>query len=116
MATNPLFFVTPAAAARIKKALSEIQNQKKTGLRVDVLPGGCSGFQYEFKLVDGPDADDQIVEKDGAKVFIDETSMQFLQGAELDFEDKLMGAHFLIKNPNASSACGCGNSFTPAQP
>jgi iron-sulfur cluster insertion protein len=81
-------------------------------LRVAVEGGGCSGFQYEIKLDPSPAADDLVLEKDGQRVLIDPVSLPFLAGAEIDFSDELIGAKFVIHNPNATSSCGCGTSFS----
>lgn len=81
-------------------------------LRVSVEGGGCSGFQYKFNLVSKPDADDLVLEKDGATVLIDPVSLGYMDGAEIDFVDDLIGAAFKIKNPIATASCGCGTSFT----
>ncbi len=76
-----------------------------------MLAGGCSGFQYRFELDRQPQPDDMLIERDGARVLIDPASLDLLAGAELDYTDELMGSHFAVRNPNASSACGCGTSF-----
>ena len=76
-----------------------------------VLAGGCSGFQYSFALDPAPTPDDTVVAHGPARVLIDPASLDLLAGAELDFTDELMGSHFAVRNPNASSACGCGTSF-----
>ena len=81
-------------------------------LRVSVEGGGCSGFQYKFNLVSEPSSDDLVLEKAGATVLIDPVSLQYMEGAEIDFVDDLMGAAFKIKNPVATASCGCGTSFT----
>jgi iron-sulfur cluster assembly accessory protein len=81
-------------------------------LRVAVTGGGCSGFQYNFTLDDARMDDDLVLERDGATVLIDSVSLDFLKGAELDFTDDLIGAAFKINNPNATSSCGCGTSFS----
>lgn len=81
-------------------------------LRVSVEGGGCSGFQYKFDLVAKPDTDDLVLEKSGATVLIDPVSLGYMDGAEIDFVDDLMGASFKIKNPVATASCGCGTSFT----
>ena len=81
------------------------------GLRVQVVPGGCSGFEYSLALAAAEDGD-EIVEDDGARIFIDRLSIPYLIGAEFDYEDSFQGAGFIIKNPNADSSCGCGKSFT----
>jgi len=81
-------------------------------LRVAVDGGGCSGFQYRFELVDGPEADDLVVRRDGQAVVIDPVSVPFLKDSEIAFVDELAGAQFVIRNPNAASSCGCGVSFS----
>lgn len=81
-------------------------------LRVSVEGGGCSGFQYKFDLIANPEADDFVIEKAGAKVAIDPMSLQYMEGAEIDFVDDLLGAAFKINNPVATASCGCGTSFT----
>ncbi len=81
-------------------------------LRITVEGGGCSGFQYKFDLVGATDAGDLVLERAGAKVLIDPVSLQYMEGAEIDFVDDLIGASFKIKNPNATAACGCGTSFS----
>lgn len=80
-------------------------------LRVAVEGGGCSGFQYEIKL-DAPAEDDLVLEGEGEKVVVDAVSLPFLSGATIDFSEELIGARFTIENPNASSSCGCGTSFS----
>jgi iron-sulfur cluster assembly accessory protein len=80
-------------------------------LRVAVEGGGCSGFQYDIRL-DDPAADDLVIEKDGQKVLVDSVSLPFLANAEIDFTEELIGARFVVKNPNATSSCGCGTSFS----
>ncbi len=101
--------VTDRAFAR----LAEIAAQTGTAraLRVAVEGGGCSGFQYDIRL-DDPAGDDLVLEKDGQKVLVDAVSLPFLQNAVIDFLEELIGARFVIENPNASSACGCGTSFS----
>jgi iron-sulfur cluster insertion protein len=81
-------------------------------LRVAVEGGGCSGFQYDIKLEDGAEADDLVLEKGGVRVLIDRVSLPFLSDAEIDFTDELIGARFVVNNPNATSSCGCGTSFS----
>ncbi|NNE58341.1 MAG: iron-sulfur cluster insertion protein ErpA [Hellea sp.] len=81
-------------------------------LRVSVEGGGCSGFQYKFDFADAPEADDLVLEKDGAKVLIDEISQGFLEGSEIDYARELIGSAFKIHNPQAVAACGCGTSFS----
>ena len=102
--------LTSNAARRIKEIL-EAEPSKRV-LRVAVNGGGCSGFQYEFALASGRNEDDVIVERDGATVVIDQTSLLYLGGSEIDFVDDLIGQSFKVKNPNATASCGCGTSFT----
>lgn len=100
--------VTPRAFARLAEIGAGDQGQ---ALRVAVEGGGCSGFQYEIRL-DQPAADDMILESEGQKVVVDSVSLPFLSGATIDFSEELIGARFVIDNPNASSSCGCGTSFS----
>ena len=104
------FSVSSRAASRINEIVSGLAAGPDT-LRVAVLAGGCSGFQYKFEL-DAAADDDVLIECHGARVVVDPVSLDLLAGAELDFVDKLMGAHFAVRNPNATSACGCGTSFS----
>ena len=103
--------LTSAAAARVA-SLADKEGNPKLMLRVGVLGGGCSGFQYEISFAEQINSDDQIFETDGVKMVIDETSLPFLNGAKVDFVQELIGASFRIDNPNASSSCGCGSSFS----
>jgi iron-sulfur cluster insertion protein len=80
--------------------------------RIAVNGGGCSGYQYDFSFDDARTDDDVLIELDGARVLIDQVSLEFLGGSEVDFVEGLMGSHFEIKNPNAKSSCGCGTSFS----
>ncbi|MGE4482198.1 HesB/IscA family protein [Acidocella sp.] len=104
------FSISSSAAARVAEILASEPSAK--ALRVEVLAGGCSGLQYKFDLTSSKTADDLVLERDGAVVYVDPVSLDFLGGAELDFKDSLMGAHFLVQNPNATSSCGCGTSFS----
>jgi iron-sulfur cluster assembly accessory protein len=99
---------------RAAKRIAEILSAEPAGtsLRVSVLGGGCSGFQYSFDLVQARESDDLVVKRGGATVLIDSTSLDFLKGAEIDFADEMIGASFKIHNPNAKSSCGCGTSFS----
>ena len=101
--------VTDRAFARLSE-ICTLSGQTKA-LRVAVEGGGCSGFQYEITL-DDPKTDDLILEKNGQKVLIDTVSLPFLENAVIDFSQELIGARFVIENPNASSSCGCGVSFS----
>ncbi len=101
--------VTDRAFAQIN-AINSTSPEVKC-LRVAVEGGGCSGFQYDIKL-DDPADDDLVLEKDGVKVLIDPISLPFLTDAVIDYSQELIGARFIIENPNASSSCGCGTSFS----
>jgi iron-sulfur cluster assembly accessory protein len=105
------FAVTNRAAARIAEIIAGA-NAGDSALRVAVLAGGCSGFQYRFELDQETLPDDLVIEQGPAKVVVDPASLDLLAGSELDFVDELMGAHFAVRNPNATSACGCGTSFS----
>jgi iron-sulfur cluster assembly accessory protein len=102
--------VTERAARRILEITSG--DPSKPILRVAVEGGGCSGFQYKFDLVGETEPDDIVIARDGARVAIDTTSLEYLQGSEIDFVDDLIGAAFRITNPNATASCGCGTSFS----
>ena len=104
------FALTERAAARIAEIAAAAGSD--AALRVAVLAGGCSGFQYRFELDEAAQADDVVIERGGAKVLVDPASLDLLAGAELDYTDELMGSHFSVRNPNAKSACGCGTSFS----
>ena len=104
--------VTPAAATKITELLVE-ENKMNAGLRVFVQGGGCSGFQYGLMIEEnGQGAGDQVYESHGVKLFVDPISVRYLSGAEVDFVDTITGGGFTIKNPNATSTCGCGSSFS----
>jgi iron-sulfur cluster assembly accessory protein len=102
--------VTERAALRVAEIVANEAATKM--LRVSVEGGGCSGFQYKFELIATPDTDDLVIVRAGASVVIDQISVGYLVGAEIDFVDDLMGQSFKIKNPNATSSCGCGTSFS----
>lgn len=103
--------VTDSAAKRIL-ALRQKENNEKLMLRITVLGGGCSGFQYELSFDDAVNAGDVTFEKNGAAVVTDEVSLPFLENAEIDFTQSMMKSTFKIVNPNAAASCGCGNSFS----
>ena len=105
--------LTDRAARKIGRILAK--EPQGTALRIAIAGGGCSGFQYEYKLVKGqPGDDDVVLSKDAATVLIDSLSLQFMGGAEIDYVDDLIGQSFQIKNPNAVASCGCGTSFAVA--
>jgi iron-sulfur cluster insertion protein len=103
--------VTDSAARRIKELTAQEGNAALM-MRVTVNGGGCSGFTYNFDLDDKTDEDDRVFENAGAKVVVDDTSLDFLKGAELNYIEDLMGSYFAFQNPNAASTCGCGTSFS----
>ena len=107
---NPTITLSPAAAKRIQ-ALAHAEGRPLM-LRVAVEGGGCSGFQYQFDLVEAAKDDDLKIERDGAAALVDVVSLALLNGSEIDFIDELAGAEFKIRNPNAKSSCGCGVSFS----
>ena len=106
----PLVF-TDSAANKVKELVDE-EGNPDLKLRVFVQGGGCSGFQYGFTFDEIQNDDDTVMSKNGVSLLIDAMSYQYLLGAEIDYEDKLEGARFVIRNPNASTTCGCGSSFS----
>ena len=108
--SEPSITLSARAAHRIAELLSS--EARATLFRVSVEGGGCSGFQYRFDVTRETAPDDMLIERDGARVLIDPVSWGFLQGAEIDFVDELIGAQFKINNPNVTAACGCGTSFS----
>ena len=102
--------VSDSCAARLS-AISAAEGAAKN-LRVAVLGGGCSGFQYEFSLVDDVADDDLVIEAGDAAVLIDPVSLPYLSGSVIDFKNELIGARFAVENPNATASCGCGTSFS----
>ncbi|MFW7266876.1 HesB/IscA family protein [Gluconacetobacter sp. Hr-1-5] len=108
------FRVSPEAATRLQDIIAAQPgvDAASTALRVSVLAGGCNGFQYSFALDGEARPDDIVVPAGNARVRVDPASMDLLSGAELHFNDSLMGAHFTVRNPNATSSCGCGTSFS----
>jgi len=107
---TPDVTLTASAAKRINAILAK--QDGAAFLRVSVEGGGCSGFSYKFDFAQEAAAGDAIIELDGARVLIDEMSLEFLKGSQIDFSSELIGAAFKIRNPNATAACGCGTSFS----
>ena len=107
---DPLLF-TDEAAAKVKSLIEEEDNDALM-LRVFVSGGGCSGFQYGFTFDESITDGDTVIEKDGVKLLIDPMSFQYLVGGEIDYTEGLEGAQFVIRNPNATTTCGCGSSFS----
>ena len=108
-----MIIVSPAAASKITEILAEDQKQN-SGLRVFVQGGGCSGFRYGLMIEESESAGDRVFESNGIRLFVDPISIRYLKGAEVDFVDMGAGAGFTIRNPNAITTCGCGQSFTGA--
>jgi len=102
--------VSSLAASKITEELSK-DSKQESGLRVYVQGGGCSGFQYGLIVEDSPGVGDQVFESNGIKLYVDPISVRYLKGAEIDWIDNIAGGGFTIRNPNAKSTCGCGQSF-----
>jgi len=105
--------LTEAAATKVQGLLEK--EDDSLNLRVFVSGGGCSGFQYGFTFDDEIKENDTVVESHGVKLLVDQMSMDLLKGAEIDYQSSIQGESFVIRNPNASSTCGCGKSFTPSE-
>src|ERR1700755_3546224 len=105
--------LTETAAGEVKNFMSSEEGLPETaGLRVRVVPGGCSGFQYSLNIEEESRANDFIIESHGVRMFVDMFSAQYLNGVEIDYVTNVMGSGFTFKNPNATGGCGCGSSFT----
>jgi iron-sulfur cluster insertion protein len=109
--SETIITVTEAAAGKIRELLSE-EGKTESGLRVFVQGGGCSGFQYGLMIEEAGGVGDQLFQSNGVNLFVDPVSISYLKGAEVDFVDTITGGGFTIKNPNATSTCGCGSSFS----
>ena len=110
-AEAPLVQFSEAAAQKVRTLLDEEEN-KNLKLRVFVTGGGCSGFQYGFTFDENQEEGDTRVDKGGVTLLVDPMSVQYLVGAEIDYKEDVQGAQFVIRNPNAATTCGCGNSFS----
>lgn len=111
MTKAPEVAVSDTAIARVAKVLSG--EDDKNALRISVEGGGCSGFSYKYDLVnEEPNKDDTVIERNGAKIYVDSVSLMYMTGSQIDFVDDLMGQSFQINNPNAVASCGCGTSFS----
>ena len=108
---SPVNF-TDAAANKVRSLIEE-EGDDQLKLRVFITGGGCSGFQYGFTFEEDVNEDDTQVENGGVTLLIDPTSYQYLVGAEIDYSDSIEGSQFVIRNPNATTTCGCGSSFSP---
>ena len=104
--------LTDTAVEKVRDFIVDLKATENAGLRVAVLPGGCSGFQYGLNIEEKSEPDDEIVDIEGIKIFIDPFSSQYLDGIEIDYVSSMMGQGFTFNNPNATGGCGCGSSFT----
>lgn len=107
---NQTFVLTPKAAEMVKTIMKN-EGRENAGLRVTVMPGGCSGYTYGLDFADAAEAEDIVIEQHDVKIFINEDVEPLVSGARLDFVESLQGAGFVLDNPNAQSHCGCGKSF-----
>ncbi|MCB1589840.1 MAG: iron-sulfur cluster insertion protein ErpA [Xanthomonadales bacterium] len=110
MSEHPIH-LTDAAARKVRELIDE-EGRDDLALRVYINGGGCSGFQYGFAFEEGSEDDDLRLEQSGVTVLVDPISLQYLDGAELDYSESLRGAQFVVRNPNAKTTCGCGSSFS----
>jgi iron-sulfur cluster assembly accessory protein len=110
-ATSPIV-LTATAATEVRRYIEEQGAAESAGLRVGVLPGGCSGFQYGLNIEDEAGEEDMVFEAAGIRLFVDPFSLQYLNGTEIDFVSTFQGSGFTFSNPNSSGGCGCGSSFT----
>src|SRR3954453_20560521 len=112
-APQTLVTLSDSAGTKLRELTAEEANPE-IGLRVYVYSGGCSGFRYGMMLEDAPTSEDNVLEANGVKVYVDGKSIDLLKGSQIDYVDTLMGAGFTVNNPNAVAACGCGSSFRTA--
>jgi iron-sulfur cluster assembly protein len=110
---SPIVSMTARASDKLKEVIAK-QGRTDLALRVYVTPGGCSGFSYGMTFAEGKEEDDAVIDQDGVRVLVDPMSAMYLRGSEIDFVDALMGGGFALRNPNAVSSCGCGQSFKTA--
>jgi iron-sulfur cluster assembly protein len=107
----PSLTISEKAAAKGTELCRSEAAMRKPGLKVRVVGGGCSGLMYKMEIADGAQEGDEVIERDGFRVYIDKKSLFFLNGSELDYHDGLTGAGFKFRNPNVKGTCGCGESF-----
>jgi iron-sulfur cluster assembly accessory protein len=104
--------LTDNAVTEVRKFMVAESAGTEAGLRIRVVPGGCSGFSYSMQIEDAPRQGDEIMDHEGLRVFVDMFSRQYLEGVQIDYVNSVMGSGFTFNNPNASGSCGCGSSFT----
>src|SRR5688572_5588199 len=104
--------ITETALTEVKKFIEMENAGPEAGLRIRVVPGGCSGFSYSMQIEEGPRQGDEILDQNGLKVFVDMFSRQYLDGVQVDYVNSVMGSGFTFSNPNATGSCGCGSSFS----
>src|SRR3989442_2685160 len=111
---TPIVSMTSRATDKLKEVITK-QGRDDLALRVYVTPGGCSGFSYGMTFAEGREEDDTLIEQDGVRIVVDPMSAMYIKGSEIDFVDALMSGGFALRNPNAVSSCGCGQSFRTAE-
>lgn len=104
--------LTETAITEVRKFIDAENAGPEAGLRIRVVPGGCSGFSYSMQIEDGPRPGDEILNSEGLKVFVDTFSRQYLDGVQVDYVSSVMGSGFTFNNPNSTGSCGCGSSFS----
>jgi iron-sulfur cluster assembly accessory protein len=104
--------LTESAVQEVKKFMEAESAGAEAGLRIRVVPGGCSGFQYHMQIEDAPRPGDDILDQAGLRLFVDKFSRQYLEGVQVDYVNSVMGSGFTFNNPNATGSCGCGSSFS----
>jgi len=104
--------LTETAMTEVRKVIDAENAGPEAGLRIRVVPGGCSGFSYSMQIEDGPRPGDEILNNEGLKVFVDTFSRQYLEGVQVDYVNSVMGSGFTFSNPNSTGSCGCGSSFS----
>ena len=104
--------LTETAASEVRKFMEAESTGPEAGLRIRVVPGGCSGFSYSMQIEDAPRQGDEVLDSGGLRVFVDLFSKQYLEGVQVDYVNSVMGSGFTFTNPNATGSCGCGSSFS----
>ncbi|MFY9609713.1 MAG: iron-sulfur cluster assembly accessory protein [Blastocatellia bacterium] len=107
-----MLMLTETAASEVRKFMEAESTGPEAGLRIRVVPGGCSGFSYSMQIEDAPRQGDEVLDSGGLRVFVDLFSKQYLEGVQVDYVNSVMGSGFTFSNPNATGSCGCGSSFS----